>query len=147
MNSSVPIRLDEQERAWNSVQTVFDQFNSVDKYLFSVPMWNFGIPYRLKQYIDVITQPGMAWSYSPEDSYKGLLQNKSAVVIYTSGDRYGQNSGFEAFDLQKPYFNLWLNFVGITDVVTLNFEGTLFPDENNVEQDVIRHAMKVASEF
>ena len=138
---------DEQKTAWAIVQNFFNQFNSADKYLLTVPMWNFGIPYRLKQYIDVITQPGMAWSYSPEDSYKGLLKDKSAVVIYTSGDRYSQGTGFESFDLQKPHINLWLNFIGVSDIVELKLEGTLFPDDNNEEQDVIRHAMKVASEF
>lgn len=138
---------DEQKSAWSEVQQLFDQFNSADKYLITVPMWNFGIPYRLKQYIDIITQPGMAWSYSPEESYKGLLKNKSVVVIYTSGDRYGQGTGFEAFDLQKPYINLWLNFIGISNVIELKLEGTLFPDNDNEEEDVIRHAMKVASEI
>ena len=67
----------EQSFAWSIVQALFNQFNSAEKYLFTVPMWNFGIPYRLKQYVDIITQPGMAWSYSPEESYKGLLQNKN----------------------------------------------------------------------
>lgn len=138
---------EEQVKEWASVQNLFDQFNSADKYLLTVPMWNFGIPYKLKHYIDVITQPGMAWSYSPEDSYQGLLKDKSAVVIYTSGDRYGIGTGFEPYDLQKPYVNLWLNFIGITNIVELKLEGTLFPDDNNEEEDVIRHAMKVASEF
>ena len=30
--------------AWNEVQGLFDRFNTADKYVFSVPMWNFGIP-------------------------------------------------------------------------------------------------------
>ena len=137
----------EQAHAWSEVQSLFDQFNSANRYLFTVPMWNFGIPYRLKQYIDIITQPGMAWSYSPEESYQGLLKNKTAVVVYTSGDRYGQGTGFEAFDLQKPYLKLWLNFIGIMDVIELKLEGTLFPDSYNEEDDVIRHAMKVAVEI
>lgn len=137
----------EQATAWEKVRSLFDQFDSADRYLFTVPMWNFGIPYRLKQYVDIITQPGMAWSYSPEESYKGLLQNKKAVVVYTSGDRYGQGTGFESFDLQKPYFKLWLNFIGITDIIELKYEGTLFPESSNAEEDVIRHAMKVAVEI
>ena len=44
--------------AWNGVVELFDQFNSADKYVFSLPMWNFGVPYKLKHYIDIITQPG-----------------------------------------------------------------------------------------
>ena len=136
----------QQASAWASVQSLFDQFNSAEKYLFSVPMWNFGIPYRLKQYIDVITQPGMAWSYSPEESYKGLLLNKKAVVVYSSGDGYGEGTGFETFDLQKPYLNLWLNFIGITAIESVAVEATLFPDRNSEEQAKIE-ATKFAEAF
>jgi FMN-dependent NADH-azoreductase len=30
---------------------------TADAYLFSVPMWNAGVPYVLKQWIDIITEP------------------------------------------------------------------------------------------
>lgn len=137
----------DQADAWESVRVIFEQFNSADKYFFTVPMWNFGIPYRLKQYIDILTQPGLAWSYSPEESYNGLLENKSSVVLYTRGDRYGEGTGFETFDLQKPYFNLWLNFIGISDIVELILDGTLFADEDNTEEKVMQQVVKAASEF
>ena len=39
----------EQAISWAKVTKLFDQFNSADRYFFTVPMWNFGIPYRLKQ--------------------------------------------------------------------------------------------------
>jgi FMN-dependent NADH-azoreductase len=47
----------EQKKAWEAVEKVIDRFKSADKYLFSLPMWNFGIPYKLKHYFDVIVQP------------------------------------------------------------------------------------------
>ena len=31
--------------AWSNVKNIFDEFNNADHYLFSVPMWNFNIPY------------------------------------------------------------------------------------------------------
>ena len=67
--------------AWSIVKNIFDEFNNADHYLFSVPMWNFNIPYKLKHYIDIITQPGMSWSYTPEDGYKGLMTDKTATII------------------------------------------------------------------
>ena len=136
----------DQANSWAQVQALFDHFNQFDIYVLSVPMWNFGIPYRLKQYIDVITQPGMAWSYSPEESYKGLLKDKSAVVIYSSGDSYAEGTGFESFDLQKSYMNLWLNFIGISEIKTINVEATLFPDKNT-ENQAKRDASKLGFEF
>ena len=101
--------------AWAQVEKIFSRFNAADKYVFSVPMWNFGIPYILKHYIDVITQPGMAWSFTPDTGYSGLVSGKAAA-IYSSGGEYHDGSGAEAFDSQKPYFEAWLGFIGLSDV-------------------------------
>lgn len=105
-----------EQAAWREVQTLFQRFAAADKYVFSVPMWNFGIPYMLKHYIDVITQPGLAWTFSPDTGYSGLVTGKKAAVIYSSAGEYHPGSGAEARDNQKPYFEGWLGFVGITDV-------------------------------
>jgi putative NADPH-quinone reductase len=32
-------------------------------------MWNFGIPYKLKHYIDVLTQPGQTFNFDPTTGY------------------------------------------------------------------------------
>jgi len=49
-------------------------------------MWNAGVPYILKQLIDVISQPGMIFGVDPETGYSHLLadRGKKAAVIYTS---------------------------------------------------------------
>src|SRR5271169_4831944 len=38
----------EQAKAWKQVVEVIERFKSADSYLFSLPMWNFGVPYVLK---------------------------------------------------------------------------------------------------
>ena len=53
--------------AWAKVRALFDEFADADHYIFAIPMWNFSIPYKMKHYIDVISQPGMAWRYTPEE--------------------------------------------------------------------------------
>ena len=47
----------EQQGEWDAARAVFDRFAAADAYLFSVPMWNAGVPYVLKQWIDIISQP------------------------------------------------------------------------------------------
>ena len=47
-------------------------------------MWNAGIPYILKQFIDVVSQPGMVFGFDPEPGYTGLLTGRKAAVVYTS---------------------------------------------------------------
>ena len=130
--------------AWSNVKNIFDEFNNADHYLFSVPMWNFNIPYKLKHYIDIITQPGMSWSYTPDDGYKGLMTDKTATIIYATGDGYGEGTGFESFDMQKPYVNLWLTFLGFKKIERVVVDRTLF-DAETAEKNALDVALKLAN--
>jgi hypothetical protein len=80
---------------------------SADKYVLSLPMWNFSIPYRLKQYIDILVQPGYTFSVG-ENGYEGLVKNKPVLVVYARGGAFPEGSGMEAFDMQKKYMELLL---------------------------------------
>lgn len=42
---------------WKRVLEAVDQLKAADVVLISSPMWNFGIPYAFKQWLDVIVQP------------------------------------------------------------------------------------------
>ena len=130
--------------AWSNVKNIFDEFNTADHYLFSVPIWNINIPYKLKHYIDIITQPGMSWSYTPEDGYKGLMTDKTATIIYATGDGYGEGTGFESFDMQKPYVNLWLTFLGFKKIEKVVVDRTLF-DAETAEKNALDVALKLAN--
>ena len=98
---------------------------SADNYLFTVPMWNASVPYILEQLIDVISQPGMIFSFDPVTGYTGLLQNKRVAVIYT-GAVYGPDRG-PGFgnDFQQPYFEDWLRWAGVDDIRTIAFRPNL----------------------
>jgi FMN-dependent NADH-azoreductase len=116
----------EEERvAWNVIEAVIEQFKSADKYVLAVPMWNFGIPYRLKQYIDIIVQPTYTFSFSPTAGYKGLLVGKRAFIAYARGGEYPAGTAADALDFQKKYLECVLGFMGITDVRSLVVEPTL----------------------
>lgn len=116
---------EEQQRRWQSAVRLARAFNAADKYVFSLPMWNFGVPYRLKHYIDAITLPGENWSWSAGEGYRGLLQGKRAALVYSSAGGYPLGPPGHDRDFQKPYMRTWLEFLGITDVVELNAAPTL----------------------
>lgn len=113
-----------EQAAWATVEAAAARFSSADKYLFSVPMWNFGLPYVMKHYIDIVTQPGLTFSFDPDSGYSGLVSGP-VVAVYASGGAYHEGSGAEAFDLQKPAFEGWLGFVGLNDVERLVVAPTL----------------------
>ncbi len=98
-------------------------------------MWNFGIPYKLKHYIDVLTQPGLTFSYSPSEGYKGLVTGKPAAVVYARGGSYPPGSGAEGMDFQKSYFETLLKFIGFTDIRPIVVEPTL-ADKGSVEKTI-----------
>lgn len=75
----------EQMNAWEAARAVFDQFAAADAYVFNIPMWNHGVPYALKQWVDIVTQPGWSFGFDPETGYRGLMEGKHAVAIHTSG--------------------------------------------------------------
>jgi FMN-dependent NADH-azoreductase len=116
----------EQRARWDAVRAVSRRFNAAAKYVFSVPMWNFSIPYPLKHYIDVVTLAGENWSWSREEGYRSLLSGKKALMIYASAGHYGPG---DASDFQKPYLRRWLNFIGITDIQEINVAPTLTPND------------------
>jgi FMN-dependent NADH-azoreductase len=111
------------QAAFARVESVIETFKSQDLYLLAVPMWNFGIPYELKHYIDLVTQPGYTFGVTDE-GYEGLLTEKIAVTIYARGGDY---AGVDpaGIDFQKRYLDLILGFMGITDVHTVIAQPTL----------------------
>lgn len=114
-----------QKDAWKAVESVAEEFKSADKYVLAVPMWNFGIPYRLKQYFDVIVQPGLTFSFSPEEGYKGLVTGKSLLAVLARGGEYPAGSPAEKMDFQKPYLETILRFIGFSDLRWIVVEPTL----------------------
>lgn len=116
----------DQQIAWDRIVEVASRFISADRYLFSVPMWNGGIPYRLKQYIDIIHQPGLTFGLNPESGYIGLLKNKHATLVLTSG-AFAQNRPAPAFgvDHHSTYLRSWLNQAGVSAIDELRFQPSL----------------------
>lgn len=139
-----------QAAAWKSVETTIAEFKGADKYVISLPMWNFGIPYKLKHYIDVLVQPGYTFSFSPKDGYKGLVTGKKALLIYARGGSYGGESGTQALDHQTRYMETILKFIGLEDQASILVEPTLTGDSSQKEalvQQAKEEAIKAAALF
>jgi FMN-dependent NADH-azoreductase len=136
----------EQAATWRRIEETFARFDSADRYLFSVPMWNHNVPYILKQFIDVVSQPGMVFGFDAQHGYTGLLTGKRAAVIYTSGVYgEGRGPGFGT-DFQVPYFEDWLRWAGVTEIETVHFRPNLVTEDADtarlVAQDQAREVAK-----
>lgn len=109
----------EMRKAWDEIINYIDIFKSHDAYLISTPMWNFGIPYKLKQYIDIIIQPGYLFKYT-EKGVEGLAAGKKMTVITSRGGDYSKESPLHAYDQLEPYLRTVFGFIGITDITFIN---------------------------
>lgn len=139
----------EEKKAWDAVVKIIEHFKSFDKYVLAVPMWNFGIPYRLKQYLDIIIQPTYTFSVS-DKGYEGLVKNKPVTVVYARGGSYPAGTPGEAYDLQKKYLDLALGFIGFTNIQTILVEPTLHGSPEDVEKmvaDCKKQAITLAEKF
>ncbi|CAN7424396.1 NAD(P)H-dependent oxidoreductase [Trinickia sp. LjRoot230] len=119
-----------QREAWDAIRALARPLHEADTLLLSVPLWNFSIPYKLKHFIDAVSQKDVLFSFD-DTGFGGLLRGKRAVVVYARGLDYSAQSitPAERFDFQKPFIEAWLRFVGIDDVETVIVEKTLFGSE------------------
>lgn len=138
-----------QAKAWKPIEALISEFKNADKYVFSLPMWNFGIPYLLKHYIDILVQPTYLFSYSPQEGYKGLITGKKALLIYARGGVYGPGSGAEDLNLQSRYMEVILKFIGFQDIRSIAVESTAGSKEEKEKSlsQAQEKAQKAASQF
>jgi FMN-dependent NADH-azoreductase len=119
----------EQREGWARLQVVADHFLSFDSWLFSVPMWNFGVPYPLKHYIDVITHPGITFRNDALGNVEGLAAGRTAIIVAASAMPFGTNPELDGMDFQLSYLRTWLGFIGVTDVHAVRVAGTFGPED------------------
>ena len=138
----------EEEAAWGKVVEVIEEFKSFDKFVFAVPMWNWNIPYPLKQYIDVLTQPALTFGFD-ENGLVGLVDGK-ALIVYARGSEYPEGSDMAKINFQSPYLEFILGGVmGMEIVQSLAVEGDVqSPDKIPERRDAaIAKAREIAKTF
>lgn len=114
----------EHDNGWRAVQRIATHFLSFDAWLFTVPMWNFGVPYRLKHYVDLVTQPGMTFRNDSAGNVEGLGAGRTAIVVAASAMDIRAGSPLVHLDFQLRYLEAWLGFIGVTDIRTVQVSPT-----------------------
>ncbi len=92
-----------------------EEFLNADRYIFGVPMYNLNIPSTLKAYIDQIVRAGKTFAVGP-NGYEGLVKDKKALFITSSGGSFPPGSPMASYNFQEPYLRAIFGFIGVTDV-------------------------------
>jgi FMN-dependent NADH-azoreductase len=105
-----------ESRIWNRILELIDRFQRANRIVLGLPMWNFSIPYKLKQLIDLTAQRNYLFTYDGK-VYGPLLDIPKALVVYTRGSAYRDNSPIPmSFDHQAPYIDFWLRMIGVREL-------------------------------
>jgi FMN-dependent NADH-azoreductase len=101
---------------------LIDEFLLCDRYILSVPMYNFSIPAVFKSYIDHIVRPRRTFT-ATSNGFQSLVSGKKMVVIAARGSDFRPGSALAPQDFQEPYLRTVFNFIGITDIQFINANG------------------------
>ena len=103
-----------ETEVWKRIQSLIARFQKADRIILGTPMWNFGVPYKLKQLIDLVAQRNFLFTYDGKE-YGPALHTQKAIAVYTRGSRFLEGSTIPAsrFDHQAPYIDFWLRLIGV----------------------------------
>ena len=94
------------------------EIQAADAVVLGVPMYNFGVPAQLKNWIDAIARVKVTFAYTDKGP-QGLLTGKKVYVALTRGGLYRNTPA----DTQVPYLKTVLGFLGMTDIEFFYAEG------------------------
>lgn len=95
------------------------ELKAADTLVIGAPMYNFGIPATLKQWLDFICRAGETFRYT-ENGPQGLTGIKHAYVVVASG---GTAIGSE-MDFVSDYMRAVLGFIGVKQVHIIEAAGS-----------------------
>ena len=107
-----------------------------DVIIISTPIYNYGPPATLKAWSDLAARVGETFRFKPNGRREGLLKNKKAYLVITSGGtKLNSNE-----DFLTPWLKYILNFFGIekidiicADQMALNYEKSIKDAEKQIE--------------
>ena len=107
-----------------------------DVIIISAPIYNYGPPATLKAWSDLAARVGETFRFKSNDRREGLLKNKRAYLIITSGGtKLNSNE-----DFLTPWLKYILNFFGIekidiicADQMALDYEKSIKDAEKQIE--------------
>ena len=113
-----PQRTPEQASRVAQDDALIAEIQAADVVVLGVPMYNFGVPASLKNWIDAISRAGVTFRYT-EKGPEGLLKGKKLYVALTRGGHYRNTPA----DTQVPYLTTVFGFLGLVDVHFVYAEG------------------------
>jgi FMN-dependent NADH-azoreductase len=132
-------RTSDQRALLTQSDALVAELQAADDIVIATPIYNFSVPAALKAWIDLICRDKITFTYE-NDTPRGLLSNKRATVIVTSG---GTLAGKD-IDFTTSYIRHILGFIGVDDVTMIDVTG-LSKNRNDVINDARKEISMVSA--
>ena len=116
--------------------TLVRELKDSDVIIISAPIYNYGPPATLKAWSDLAARVGETFRFKADGRREGLLQNKKAYLVITSGGTKLNSKE----DFLTPWLKFILNFFGIekieticADQMALDYEKSIKEAEKQIE--------------
>jgi len=137
----------EEEERFAPVMTAAEEVNKMDIVLIATPMWNYSVPYPLKQWIDTVVQPGINFSDSGQKlPGQGTREGKErAVVVISSAGGVYKGEGSDAVqDYLNPYLRQVFLMMGFERCEEIFIQGTVGRERKEKVEWTVKEARRVA---
>ena len=101
-----------------------------DIIIISAPIYNYGPPATLKAWSDLAARVGETFKFKPNGRREGLLKNKRAYLVITSGGTKLNSKE----DFLTPWLKFILNFFGIDKIETINADQMALDYEKSIKE-------------
>tara|TARA_B100000524_G_scaffold226247_1_gene119775 strand:+ start:497 stop:1078 length:582 start_codon:yes stop_codon:yes gene_type:complete len=108
-----------------------------DIIIISAPIYNYGPPATLKAWSDLVARIGETFRFKPDGRREGLLKDKRAYLVITSGGTKLNSKE----DFLTPWLKFILNFFGIdkvdiisADQMALDYKKSINDAEAQIEK-------------
>jgi len=95
--------------------------NLVDMVIISTPMWNYSVPYVLKQYMDIVVQPGINFRDENQSSLDHL-RGRRLICFSSAGAFFDDNSSRK--DYMNPLISQVFRLMGFDKQEFIFVQGT-----------------------
>ncbi|MEH7524517.1 NAD(P)H-dependent oxidoreductase, partial [Bacillus sp. JJ1503] len=135
----------QEQKVTERMSGILQQFKSANTYIIVLPLHNFNIPSKLKDYMDNIMIARETFKYTENGSVGLLKDGRRMLVIQASGSIYTNNDWYTEVDYSNKYLKSMFNFLGIEDYQIIRAQGTALLDPIEVLQKAYKEAEEAAS--
>ncbi|HDR8140343.1 TPA: NAD(P)H-dependent oxidoreductase [Bacillus cereus] len=135
----------EEQKVTERMSEILQQFKSANTYVIVLPLHNFNIPSKLKDYMDNIMIARETFKYIETGSVGLLKDGRRMLVIQASGGIYTNDDWYTEVEYSHKYLKAMFNFLGIEDYQIVRAQGTAVLDPNEVLQNAYKEVEEAAS--